>query len=120
MLGIPLVIGIVGGVALIAASELSTPMVGLIIYALSVVVAAAYVRANRIPSFGKRFEAVLIAFVVESILFYGFIIGQNITQRAFYGTLPGHLWRLAFIVTLGAAISAVMALFTRVAPRRVS
>jgi len=115
---ISLILGLAGGVALIAAMQLSTTRAGLIVYAASILLAATYVRASRIPAFRFRFEAVLIAFLVESVVFYAFIVAQNIADRSFAGPLLGHAWRLTLIAALGATIAAVTALITRTTPRR--
>jgi hypothetical protein len=107
-----LALGLLGGGALITTVWTTTrgPLV-LVPYTVLVLVAAIYLRVERVQHFARRFSLVLGAFMFATVLLYLFI-GLVAAK-----TLPvisplGHAWRLGLMLLIGSALSAAVAQLT--------
>ncbi len=111
-LAFALALGLLGGGALIITEWTTTrgPLV-LVPYALLVLVAAVYLRIERVQHFSRRFAMTLGAFMFATVLFYLFI-GLVAAGTLFTIPISGHAWRLGFMLLIGGALSAAIAQLT--------
>jgi hypothetical protein len=107
-----LVIGLLGGAALIATVAVSKrgPMV-FIPYAAMLVAVVAYFRARAIAGFMQRFQASLIAFMLSNLIGFGYV-SLVLHPRANPASLRPTLWSLAAMVLIGIVVSAAVAAAT--------
>jgi hypothetical protein len=107
-----LALGLLGGSALITIAWNTTrgPVV-LIAYAMLIIVAAVYLRVERVQHFSRRFSITLGAFMFATLMFYLFI-GLVAAKTLFKIPLFGHAWRLGFMLLVGSALSAAVAQMT--------
>ena len=98
-----IVLGALGGVALILTSAYSTrgPLIYVPYAALLAALAALVVRQ---PHFSARFAAILAGFMTASLVLYVYI-GAFGGSPASSVSLFGHTWRLAFLLSVGAVLS---------------
>jgi hypothetical protein len=107
-----LALGLLGSGALII-TEWNTrrgPLV-LIPYAMIVLIAAVYLRVERVQGFTRRFALALGAFMVATGLFYLFV-GLIAAKTLFIIPLSGHTWRLGLMLLIGSALSVAVAQLT--------
>lgn len=105
-------LGLLGAGALIVTAWNITrgPLV-LIPYGALVLVAAVYLRVERVQYFGRRFAMTLGVFMFATVLFYLFV-GLVRAGTLFVIPLRGHAWRLGFMLVIGGALSAAVAQLT--------
>lgn len=110
--GFALSLGLLGGAGLIAVEWITArgPLI-LIPYAALVIVAAVYLRTERVQDWRRRFLLSLGAFMTATILLYLFI-GLIATQNLLAISAWGHTWRLGAMGLIGAALSAAVAQLT--------
>lgn len=79
----------------------------LIPYAALVLVAAVYLRAERVQYFTRRFAMMLGVFMFATVLFYLYVALVR-AGTLFVIPLWGHAWRLGFMLVIGGALSAAV------------
>lgn len=107
-----LALGLLGGGALIT-TEWTTrrgPLI-LIPYGILVLVAAVYLRVERVQHFRRRFILTLGAFMFATAILYVFI-GLVAAKTLFIISLSGHAWRLGVMLFIGTALSVAVAQLT--------
>jgi hypothetical protein len=102
-------LGLLGGGALITTEWTARrgPFI-LIPYAILVLVAAVYLRVERVQHFGRRFALTLGAYMFATVLLYLFI-GLVAAKTLFVISPWGHAWRLGIMLFIGSALSAAVA-----------
>jgi hypothetical protein len=107
-----LALGLLGASAIIITTWNTThgPLV-LIPYAALVLVAAAYLRVERVQNFRRRFAMTLGVFMFATVLFYLYV-GLVTAKTLFIVPLWGHAWRLGFMLLIGIVLSAAVAQVT--------
>jgi hypothetical protein len=83
----------------------------LIPYAILVVVAAVFLRVERVQHFGRRFALMLGAFMFATVVLYVFI-GLVGAETLFITSPWGHSWRMGVMLLIGSALSAAVAQLT--------
>jgi hypothetical protein len=105
-----LVLGALGGIALVLVSIYSNrgPLIFLPYTALLAALAALV--GLREPSFRTRFVAVLAGFMVASLILYVYVgvFGSSANTVS----VSGHTWRLAFLLAVGALLAAAISYVT--------
>jgi glucose uptake protein GlcU len=84
-----------------------------------IVIAAVYLRTERVQRFVRRFGMTLGAFMFANILFYLFI-AIFIAKTLLIIPIWGHAWRLGIILAIGSALSAAVAQLTATNEARAS
>lgn len=109
-----LILGIVGGIALILTDVYSKfgPL-GLLTYAIIMLAIAVYLRAGRFDTFHRRFEISLGSFMLATVIFYGYILLVENRHALESGIWP-NIWPLLLAAVVGAILSAAIAALTRV------
>lgn len=103
-----LALGTLAGAALIVTSSLVTRGQAIFIpYAALIASLGIFLRRGRIARFGTRFAMALGAFMVASLLLYLFI--ATVPTDGWRAPLQEHAWRLAFLLAVGAPLSAAVA-----------
>ena len=97
-------------ILVLSAAFLSAGKLLLLPYLLFVIVSAVTVRSSVFPRYAVRWAIGTAAFVIATVVLYIFVlaIGHNVVVPTF----AGHLWRLAAIVGVGAALHAAVARIT--------
>ena len=105
-------LGVLGGSALIVTVWTSRrgPLV-LLPYAALVIVAAIYLRAERVSGFMRRFSLTFTVFMIATAAVYIFV-GTVTAKTLFTISLWGHLWRLGLVSVIGGVLSAATAQLT--------
>jgi hypothetical protein len=107
--------GLLGGALLVVAnSTIGSGKQILLPYALLLILVAAITRAERIASHVARFVVLLATFVLSTGCLYVVIALSPASSSL---PLLGHVWRLAFVVGLGALLALPLARVTE-APDR--
>ncbi len=107
--------GLLGGALLVVAnSTIGSGKQILLPYALLLILVAAITRAERIASHVARFVVLLATFVLSTGCLY-LVIALSPASSSL--SLLGHVWRLAFVVGLGALLALPLARVTE-APDR--
>jgi len=111
-----LALGLLGGGALITTewTARAGPFI-LIPYAILVLVAAVFLRVERVQHFGRRFALTLGAFMFATVLLYLFI-GLVAAKTLFVISPLGHAWRLGVMLFIGSALSAAVAQLAATTP----
>jgi hypothetical protein len=111
-LAFSLALGLLGASSFIVTAWNTTraPVV-LIPYAVLVLVAAVYLRVERVQSFKLRFAIALSVFMFATVLFYLYV-GLFTAKTLFIVPLWGHAWRLGFMLLVGSVLSAAVAQVT--------
>jgi len=104
-----LALGLLGGAGLIATvwNTDRGPMVFLP-YGALIIATAAYLRAERVPGFMRRFGLALGTFMVATLILYMFI-GLLAAKTLLVMPAWEHMWRLALLVATGSALSSAVA-----------
>lgn len=79
----------------------------LVVYAAFVIVLSLTLRRESLASYWERFQAGLGAFMVAAFAHYLFVIVER--QVVTVISPFGHLWRLGFLLLVGAAINLALA-----------
>lgn len=112
-----LALGLLGGAALIVTAwNTHRGPLALIPYAVLVIVAWLYLRAEKVQGFVRRFGLTLGAFMFATLLFDLFI-GTVVTGNLLRIPWWGHAWRLGFMLLVGGALSAAVAQLTATSQR---
>ena len=107
--------GLLGGALLVVAnSTIGSGSQILLPYALLLILAAAITRAERIASHVARFVVLLATFVLSTGCLY---VAVALSPASSSLSFLGHVWRLAFVVGLGALLALPLARVTE-APDR--
>lgn len=111
-----LALGALGGGASIMTTMLSSrgPLI-FIPYALILLVAAIYLRSERIPTFQRRFLATFGAFMSAVAVHYVFLM-TVVNPRTLEMPFVGHAWRIAVMAAIGAVVGAAVAQLTATRP----
>ncbi len=106
-----LVLGVLGGIALILVTAYSTrgPLIFFPYTALLAALGALV--GQREPAFKERFLAILSGFMVASILLYAYIAVFDASSASSI-SLFGHAWRLAFLMVVGALLALAISYVT--------
>jgi len=107
--------GVLGGGALILTSVLTTRGQAMFLpYGGLIAAIALYLHSRRIRSFGSRFGASLLAFMIGTIILMTYII--TVSNPAALHTPIGHkAWPLLIFLLIGSIVSAIVA---KVVPSR--
>jgi hypothetical protein len=102
--------GLLGGALLVVAnSTIGSGSQILLPYALLLILAAAITRAERIPFHLARFVVLLATFVLSTGCLY---LAVALSPASSSLSFLGHVWRLAFVVGLGALLALPLARVT--------
>src|SRR6478736_1465565 len=108
-LSLAFALGAYGGAVLALSDLLLTPGKYILLpYALVVLGLTFTTRAERLTRFSERFELVLLAFMLASLVLY-----VSVAIRAHTAVTWGHTWRLAFLMIVGVVISVPAAVLAR-------
>jgi len=101
--------GVLGGAALIVVEWAGNrgPLV-LLPYAALIIASWAYLRAESVQGWLRRFSMALSSFVVATLFLYLFI-GTVLTGSVLQMSLAGHAWRLGVMFLIGSVLSAAVA-----------
>jgi len=104
-------LGVLGGVVLVLGYVFFTPGKYLLLpYGAVVLATTLAIRAERLTSFVERFTTGLLSFLVSSIALY---VAVALSPSAGSPDVGGHLWRLTFLVAVGALINLATARLAR-------
>ena len=88
-------------------------------YGALILIAAIYLRVERVPHFRQRFLMTLGAFMLATVLFYLFI-AIFIAKTLLIIPAWGHAWRLGLMLLIGSALSGAVAQLTATSARSTS
>jgi hypothetical protein len=112
-LSLAVALGTLGGATLVLAQMFFVRGKYILIpYAILVIGTAVVLRTTRVTNFAARFGAGLGGFMLASIALYAYISLVEIprlTGHAPAVSLLGHLWRLGFLLLIGAALNLAVA-----------
>ena len=104
-----LALGAFGGAVLALSDVFLTPGKWILVpYALVVVGLTVAIRGERLPHFSERFVTTWLAFMLASLVLY-----VTVMVRADNAITFGHIWRLAFLLIVGVAVSLPAAVLSR-------
>jgi len=109
-----LILGVVGGIALIVTDVYSKfgPL-GLLTYAIILLAIVVYLRGGRVDTFRRRFTISLGSFMLATVIFYGYILLVENRNALESGIWP-NMWPLLLVAAVGTILSAAIAALTRV------
>ena len=104
-------LGSLGGAVLVLSHVFFTPGKYILVpYAAVVLGTMVAVRAERLPAFPERFATDLLSFVLASVALYvALLFSPGVSSVGFFG----HVWRLGFVVGVGAFLSVATAVVAR-------
>jgi D-alanyl-lipoteichoic acid acyltransferase DltB (MBOAT superfamily) len=106
--------GILGGGALILTAMLTRRGQMIFLpYGLLIVAVAFYLRSRRVTSFVTRFAAILVAYMVATLIFFYYLVAIANPARL-HDPIWNKVWPLAIFFFIGSVISAIVAKVTPV------
>jgi hypothetical protein len=100
--------GLLGGLAMVFIEKTVRGPSIVLAYAAMLIVTALFLRLERVRSFQLRFLVCLGTYVTSSAIVYLFVASQLWKPL----TLGAHIWRAAFVLVSGSALSLAIAQLT--------